>query len=176
MIGYALAVGIDPAPYIDYINNLTTVEAQFLQENPDGSLDEGVFYLSRPGLMRLDYAPPNPLQIIARDQYLIHYNRDTREANYLALSDTPAAVLLQPKIMLGNELKVEKAIAEKGLVRIRLRHIYSEGYIEMVFAPLPIIELKQWMVVDASGNQTRVTLQGAHTGKVFAEGLFAYPK
>ena len=49
----------------DYINGLTTLQADFEQINSDGSIDRGKLYIRRPGRMRLEYTAPNNALVIA---------------------------------------------------------------------------------------------------------------
>ena len=49
----------------DYINGLTTLQADFEQINSDGSIDRGKLYIRRPGRMRLEYTAPNNTLVIA---------------------------------------------------------------------------------------------------------------
>ena len=41
-----------------YLNGMTTLKADFLQVAHDGSVGEGTLFISRPGKLRLEYAPP----------------------------------------------------------------------------------------------------------------------
>ena len=45
-----------------YLNGITTLAANFLQVNHDGSISEGETVISRPGRMPLPYAPPPTAQ------------------------------------------------------------------------------------------------------------------
>src|SRR5437016_2028338 len=64
-----------------YLNGVKTLTAQFLQTNPDGSVATGVFYLNRPGKMRLAYNPPSKLLIVADGDTLYHQDLATNEVN-----------------------------------------------------------------------------------------------
>ncbi|MEL0111826.1 MAG: outer membrane lipoprotein carrier protein LolA, partial [Rickettsiales bacterium] len=48
-----------------YLNALHTLEARFVQNNPDGSYALGKLYLKRPGQLRFEYDPPIPLRLYA---------------------------------------------------------------------------------------------------------------
>ena len=57
----------------DYLNGIQTLKAEFTQVGPDGEPAEGVIYMRRPGLLRVEYKPPVPV-IIVGDGFLIHYH------------------------------------------------------------------------------------------------------
>ena len=48
-----------------HLDTLRTLSARFLQVSDRGAVAEGKLHLHRPGRLRLDYAPPSPLLIIA---------------------------------------------------------------------------------------------------------------
>src|SRR6056300_1427252 len=48
-----------------YLNGLTTVQAQFTQINPDGTLSTGKILIKRPGKIRFEYDPPNNALVMA---------------------------------------------------------------------------------------------------------------
>ena len=52
------------APYEKYLNSITTLSGRFNQLNSKGHKAAGTIQISRPGKMRLDYAPPSPLMIV----------------------------------------------------------------------------------------------------------------
>ena len=48
-----------------YLNNLTTLRARFLQIAQSGAAAEGTAWIWRPGRMRFEYDPPEPLLLVA---------------------------------------------------------------------------------------------------------------
>src|SRR3954452_18170416 len=46
-----------------YINSFHTLQGDFTQVSPKGTVSKGVFYLSKPGKMRFEYSGPNPFII-----------------------------------------------------------------------------------------------------------------
>ena len=41
-----------------YFNNIRTLQARFVQNNPNGSIVQGTLYIRRPGRMRFEYDAP----------------------------------------------------------------------------------------------------------------------
>ena len=73
----------------DYINSFKTIQGEFTQISPKGNLSRGVFYISRPGKMRFEYAPPNPYLIVADGKWLTIKNRAKEKGDQFPLSQTP---------------------------------------------------------------------------------------
>ena len=48
-----------------YLNAIHTMKGSFVQLGPDGQIDEGVFYIEKPGRMRFEYHAPNPVLIVS---------------------------------------------------------------------------------------------------------------
>src|SRR6476659_9556297 len=48
-----------------YINGFRSLQGEFTQVSPKGTVSKGVFYLSKPGKMRFEYSPPNPFIIVS---------------------------------------------------------------------------------------------------------------
>ena len=42
-----------------YVNSIRTLQARFVQRNPNGSVVQGTLYISRPGRMRFEYDAPS---------------------------------------------------------------------------------------------------------------------
>src|ERR1700744_1809104 len=54
----------------NYLNGLTTAQADFPFAAPDGSVSHGTFYLSRPKKLRFDYTAPKGNLLIADGDYV----------------------------------------------------------------------------------------------------------
>ena len=48
-----------------YLNGIVTLKGGFIQIEPSGGVDQGSFYISKPGKMRFEYDPPSPTLIVA---------------------------------------------------------------------------------------------------------------
>lgn len=159
-----------------YLNAITTVEARFVQIASTGETAEGTLALARPGRMRLAYAPPSPILVVADGTWLIYADSALEQVSYLPLGSTPASILLAERIRLdGGELSVTSAAAEAGTVRITVvrRKNPSEGSLTLVFADQPLT-LTQWQVTDAQGITTTVRLLEARFGVTLADKLFRF--
>src|SRR5687767_3015121 len=54
-----------PADTERYVNSTRTMQARFVQTNPNGSVVQGTLYVRRPGRMRFEYDAPSQLKVVA---------------------------------------------------------------------------------------------------------------
>jgi len=158
-----------------YFNGMTTLRARFLQIAQGGASAEGMALISRPSRMRFDYDPPEPTLIIAADGQFFHYDRALRQPTVVPLSSTPLAVLLRNPLRLSGDITVAAVERAGGLLRVTVHRTNqaAEGSIQLILEENPM-QLRQWVVVDAQGRSTRVTLNQIETGMRFDPFLFAF--
>ncbi|MDB5371133.1 MAG: lipoprotein carrier protein [Roseomonas sp.] len=158
-----------------YLNGLTTLRARFLQVSQNGGAAQGTAMIWRPGRMRFEYDPPEPLLLVASDGQFLYYDKELRQPSIVPVSSTPLGFLLRPQIRFGGDLEVTGLERTGGLLRVGMhrREAPSEGSLTLVFAEDPM-ELRQWAVVDARGHQTRVTLTEIETGVRFDRLIFSF--
>ncbi|MBF0394887.1 MAG: outer-membrane lipoprotein carrier protein LolA [Alphaproteobacteria bacterium] len=159
-----------------YLNGIRTLSARFMQVAPDGSYAEGMAYISRPGLLRLDYDPPVPIDVYADGRMLIYYDQELKQASYLALEESPAGVLISPDIrLIGGQLIVTKVERDGGVVKIGMVQVKdsTSGEITLIFTQQPF-ELRQWKVKDAQGGVTSVSLFDTRSGVRLDPALFDF--
>jgi outer membrane lipoprotein-sorting protein len=159
-----------------YLNGVKTVRARFMQISSTGELAQGDFYLLRPGKMRIQYAPPVPILIVADGTWLIYYDRELEQVSYIPLNSTPAGILVADKIsLLADDVTVTGFEHKAGMVRITLVRTDSpeEGSLTLVFSDQPLA-LRKWTVVDAQGVVTNVSLIDAHFDVPLDPKLFRF--
>ncbi len=83
-----------------YLNALTTMRARFLQIAQNGAAAEGTAWIWRPGRMRFEYDPPEPLLLVADGGQFLMYDRELRAPTTLLVSRTPLGILLRPQVRL----------------------------------------------------------------------------
>lgn len=141
------------------LNEITTIEARFIQVSSDGSTAEGSILISRPGKLRMDYDPPVQLQVIADGVTLNVIDAELKELTSIPLGLTAANFLLREKISFSDGLKVTGLRQETGLIKIDIVQTDAPeaGSVELVLTDAPL-QLIQWTVTDAQAEKTRVTL------------------
>ncbi|MDX2224540.1 MAG: outer membrane lipoprotein carrier protein LolA [Rhodospirillaceae bacterium] len=158
----------------DYLNALGTLEARFLQVNPDGSVAEGNLYVSRPGRLRIDYDPPTKMLVVADGVWLIYVDQEVDETSYIDLDDTPAGLLLRKDLSFsGADVALSGVRLGPGTVEITAAQAKDPGAgkLTFVFSDAPF-ELRQWRVLDPQNQEVSVTLYEARTGGSFDRKLF----
>ena len=159
-----------------HLNTSRTVRARILQVASDGSYAEGMLHIQRPGRMRLEYDPPNPTMVIADGINLIYIDRELEHATAVLLQFTSAELILRENLSLSSEdLLVTGFSRSPGVIRISLVHAKDplEGRIMMVFSNKPL-ELRKWIVTDAQGIKTTVSLLGPEFGIKLDPNLFDF--
>ncbi len=159
-----------------YLNAIGTLSARFLQVAPDGSYAEGKVYLSRPGKLRLDYAPPTPIEVVADGRWLIYHDKELKQVSYVGLNETPAGILVRPDLDFeGRDLMVTRVTRQPGVVNITAVQSKEPGAgsITLVFTEEPW-ELKQWKIKDPQGQITTVSLFDTRTGDALPKTLFDF--
>lgn len=142
-----------------YLNNITTFKARFLQINAEGKIAEGDVFLRRPGRARFEYEPPAQILVVADGTWLIFHDKELEETTRLPLYSTPISVLLKEDVVLAGDVTVTSVEKEANTLRINIIDTEEpeEGGITLVFSDKPL-QLRKWLVTDAQGNSTSVTL------------------
>ena len=164
----------DAARIEDWIESIETLTARFVQVAPGGQISEGDFYLRRPGLMRFEYDPPEPLLIVA-DGFSVHlYDQELDEATSWPIFTTPLRPLLRDELDLaGSYIRVVQR--SPGQVRLTLvdPDAVDQGSLTLIFRESPF-ELAQWVVIDAVGLSTVVGLSELVLGGPIDGGKFTF--
>ena len=160
----------------DYLNGVTTLRAHFLQIDSQGGTAEGTLFLSRPGKLRVDYTPPNPTLLIANFGVLLKYDRQLHKTAFLPLGSTPAGLLVRPHLSLSGDVTVLGVAHGPAVLRVTVTQTEDPraGRVTFVFGDRPFV-LNSWDVIDAQGNETRVTLYDVEAGITLDPKLFEFP-
>lgn len=158
-----------------WLNTLRNLKARFLQIAQNGASAEGTAWISRPGRMRFEYDPPEPLLLVAAHGQFFYFDKAMKQATTLPLSSTPLGLLLRDNLRLSGEVTVSRVERNGGLVGVTLFRTgqAAEGRLTLVFDG-QTMELKQWVVLDAQAQQTRVSLYQPEYGGRFPNLLFDF--
>ncbi|MFC3085233.1 LolA family protein [Tabrizicola soli] len=158
----------------DYLNSLTTVEADFTQVNSDGSISTGKIYIRRPGRVRFEYAPPDRSLVIAGGQQVAVFDaKSNQPPEQYPLKRTPLNLILAENIDLSRARMVVGHTEDGTSTRVRAQDPETPEYgtIELVFTSNPV-ELRQWIITDDLGQQTTVVLGELKKGGNMGARLF----
>ncbi len=162
----------------DYLNGLKKFQSRIRQINADGYTLYGMLYVSRPGRMRLDYFPPEKIQLLASAKHFTLVDTTTELATHYPFFTTPASLLLDEKINLQNSklkiLDIERA-GNRITLTIAPKHddedVDEVGKMQMIFADLPI-RLLGWHVLDSDNNRVSVVLEKIKNNVTFNKRNF----
>ncbi|MGZ5871087.1 MAG: outer-membrane lipoprotein carrier protein LolA [Bradyrhizobium sp.] len=157
-----------------YLSSLQTVVGNFVQVGPDGSRTKGEFFIQKPGKVRFEYEPPNPVAIIADGSMLAVRDRNLATQDIYPLSQTPLRYLLSDRIDLLKDTNVVSVTADDFFISVTIEEkqllIGTSRLLLMVGAKDG--QLKQWTVTDPQGYDTTVAVYNLDTSKKVDPGLF----
>lgn len=159
-----------------YLESMTTLRANFLQANADGTLNSGIMWLWRPGLVRIEYAAPTEVLMVATGNWLVYFDAELDQVSYIPADSGPFRFLLDEEVRFGEGVEVRELARSSGLLKLTLADAEDPGAgsVTLVFDEAPIA-LRQWEVRDAQGFLTIVTLTDAVVGESFDRDWFYFP-
>jgi outer membrane lipoprotein-sorting protein len=158
-----------------YLNGIRSLRARFIQTAPDGSLTQGVAMMQRPGKMRFQYDPPSPFLLVANYGILFFHDSQLNQTTNIPLSRTPLGILLGDQVALSGAVTVTRFVRLPGQLQVSLVRSDNpgEGTLTLIFADNPLT-LRQWIVLDQQGKQTRVSFTNLDVGAAVDAKLFDY--
>jgi outer membrane lipoprotein-sorting protein len=156
-----------------YLNSIKTMRGGFTQIGAQGQVDQGKFYILKPGKIRFDYTPPNPTLVISDGIGIAVYNTKLNTATRYPLTGTPLNLLLSDHLDLKRSANVTNVQHSPGqlILTARASDRNTTGNITIVFTD-PGMELRQWTIVDAQGLPTTVSLNNVQQGVDLPESAF----
>jgi outer membrane lipoprotein-sorting protein len=159
-----------------YLNSQSAITAKFLQVSADGTTRTGKAWMQRPGQMRFEYDPPDPQLLVSGGWALVYHDPALNQTTNIPLSSTPLGILLAQHVSLDSDsteiTNITRQPGEYDVTLIR-RGKPALGSLTLVFGANPI-ELRQWVVTDAQGRQTRVNLYDITPTGRLPDSLFQY--
>lgn len=158
-----------------YLNGVRTLHARFMQVAPNGGTAEGQAWLQRPGRLRFEYDPPSPFLLVGGNGLLVFHDSKLGQTSNIPLGSTPLGLLLQDNLRLSGEVTVSRIVRLPGQLQVSLFRTKSpaDGTLTLIFADAPLA-LRQWTVLDAQRQETRITLYNVELGGAFSQKLFEF--
>lgn len=159
----------------DYFNNMRNLEGRFLQTDPDDKKKKGKFYFERPGKVRFDYALPSKLRIVSNGQYLAIEDHDLNTSDRYPIDSTPFRLLLAKDVDLLRDARILGIESTSDLLVVSLedRSRDAAGQIRLFFSRSDM-HLKQWIITDPQGLNTRIEVADLEVNKKVAPDLFKF--
>ena len=67
----------------EYLERIKTLKGNFLQIDTKGIAKSGKVFIERPGRLRFEYDPPEPILLIADGLYLIYIDKDLEQVTHV---------------------------------------------------------------------------------------------
>lgn len=158
-----------------YVNSLQSISGNFNQSSSNGATDSGIFYIKKPGRMRLEYK--SPILLVADGSSIVYFDKKLDQISYIALDSNPASIILNGNINLTDTKSPVKItnITETNNnmleVELSVPNEKQSGKITMLFQYKPL-SLIGWKVKDAQGITTTITLSNIKPETNLNESLF----
>jgi len=158
-----------------YFNGLRTLQARFVQTNPNGTITQGTLYIRRPGRMRFEYDAPSQLKVVADGTQVTMWDPQTKDFGQWPIGWTAASFLVKEQLQLSGDLTVESQSRNNGELELTIVQTRKpqEGKVIVRLAENPMA-LRGWTIVDNRGNRVSVSLTDVKTGQQLADSLFKY--
>ena len=141
----------------EYLKNLNTLEASFIQISSDGDIKRGKIFFNLPGKLRIDYIEPDDLLITSNGFWLTIQNKKLQQTNNFPLERTPLNLFLNKKFNFENNSNIKFKI-ENNVITLTFFEDQKESKFELEFNSNPL-RLRKWVIIDEFGNKTSVMLQ-----------------
>ena len=175
---FANADNADLRKIEDYLNNLNTLKADFVQMSSNGATAEGKVYIAKPSKIRMEYTAPESLLIVGNGDYIIYNDLELDQITNIDYDDIPATVVLSNKIKFdGTNLKVTDFYKDGGQTSVTVEMPKNPAVkpITLIFDNNPF-KLKQWKVIDQQNIEVTVSLFNEETDVDLASSLFKFDR
>ena len=170
----ALADKIPLNTLSNYLNGLTTLEADFTQVNADGSVSTGKIFIKRPGRVRFEYGPPDRSLVLASAGTVAIFDaKSNQPPEQYPLAKTPLNLILAANVDLAAAQMVVGHVEDGAATRVVAQDPQHPEYgtIALMFTANPV-ELRQWVITDDLGAETTVILGQMTKGTSFQARFF----
>ncbi len=157
----------------EYLYNLNSLEADFLQVSSDGSIKEGKIFLSLPGKLRISYNNPDNLLITSNGFWLTVQDKKLKQTNNFPLNQTPLNLFLNKELNFDEDKFKTKFEKSSGIIALTFsgNEKLNSSIFKLIFTTSPL-KLKKWVIIDEFDNETSILLQNLVTGKKYSHVLF----
>lgn len=156
---------------LKYLQNFDSLSSDFIQVNNNGSVLTGKLFISRPGMVRVEYKEI-PLLLISDSKKIASVNKDLDSITFYRIQDIPVALLLYKNFKLKT-LKILDFIDFENQFKLKIKEKKEEtpGYIEIIFEK-NTFTLKKWIVFRDKLNKTEVLLQNLKLNEKLNKKIF----
>jgi outer membrane lipoprotein-sorting protein len=156
-----------------YLQGLSRAKGRFVQTSPRGAVTRGALYLQRPGKARFQYDPPSNLLVVADGYNVSVWDARLKTFDRYPLGATPLSLFLAKTIRLNEGVVVTdvRRFADGFTIIARDGKRQAEGQVSLTFSNQPIA-LREWILTDAQGAATRVSISSLEPVSALDPKLF----
>lgn len=162
----------------NYLNNIKTLKASFVQMSSNGGSAEGKIYIAKPSKIHMEYTAPDPLLIVGNGDYIIYNDTELDQVTNIDYEDIPATVILSNQIKFdGKNLKVTDFYKDSGQTSVTVEMPNNSAIkpITLIFDNNPF-RLKQWKVIDPQNIEITISLYDMVQDEPLNADLFKFNK
>ena len=162
----------------DYLNNVLTLQASFVQTASNGSTAEGKIYIEKPNKIRMEYKEPTNVLIVGDGKNIIYNDKDLDQVTNIDYEDVPASLVLANNVKIdGKQIAVSNYYEDSGSVVVKLKYPSKPEImpITLTFTTKPFA-LRQWSIVDPQSVEVIVSLYDVETDIALKDDLFKFKK
>lgn len=179
-----LLVAAAPAPAPElaqveaHLRAVSTMVADFSQEDRNGRVLTGTMTLKKPGKIRFQYEKGVPQLIVADGSSLYFIDYQVRQVQRWPVGNSPLRVLFDPSKM--ESYATVKPTADPRVISVEVHDPKKPEYgrITMVFqkdASAPGgLKLQGWVALDAQSNRTTIRLTNQRFNGAVADSAFRW--
>ena len=158
----------------DYLGDIKTLQAEFSQTNQTGDIMTGIFFLKKPGKIRLSYDPPQNLQIVSKQQAVLIFDPKNGGSGPLTypLHSTPLSFLIKNDLSLFINENGE-SLELGNLIIFKVRNPQYNLNIEFNKNP---VSLLGWEFENQMGELIKIRLNNIHKNKYISDEIFKTEK
>lgn len=97
----------------NYLNEIHTLKANFIQSDKDLPTRKGRILISKPGKIKWEYDEPNKITIIANQGNIIYYDHELEEVSYVSSKSLILSFLSRENLSLNDDVKINNYIKRK---------------------------------------------------------------
>ena len=161
------------------LRGISTMKANFSQEDRKGQTVRGVMTLKRPGKIRFEYEKGVPLLLVSNGKSMTLIDYEVNQVQRWPISNSPLGALLDP----SRDVKKYGKMIPSGnpavmSVEVRDPKKPEFGIITLVFVRNANApggwQLTNWVALDAQNNRTTVRLSNQRYGVSVSDTAFRY--
>jgi len=165
----------------NYLNNLKTLRADFVQIDQNNKRSKGTFYLSRPGKMIWQYAEPSRIDLLLQGNRVVYYDHELDEVSNKKIEDEIITFLAKTSINFKNSFYIKEIKILENSFGLVLKPIKPskdlEGQILSLYFRKENSQLFTIKIADEESLQRNtIHLYNQQENILIDNKVFAYPK